>query len=378
MYRDATVGVVIPAYNEAEHVGEVIETLPGFVDRAYVVDDCSTDATWDVVSEYTDPPRQSVPGDHPRSSVSRPEVAMDGGASGTTSSGSSTNADLEAFGTGEPPGDGPPIVAVRHSENRGVGGAIKTGYRLALADEMDVTAVMNGDGQMGPDYLDRIIDPVVDGRADYAKGTRLSHPRYVAPMPRWRRFGNRLLTNLTRVSTGYWDLEDSQNGYTAISRRALSELQISELYERYGFLNDVLAALSERGMRVVDVPHPAKYGDEQSEIRYRSFVPRLSVLLLKNFLKRIYRPSETSPVAPANVGYLLGGIGCVVAGLAALAAVVSAAVGAGGLSIWIAPVAITVGLITAVGALAVDARRGQRTESRPGDPKDIGERGDGG
>jgi len=254
MYRGKTVGVVVPAYNEEGFVGEVIDTLPEFVDRAYVVDDRSTDGTWTEIQQHA-----AAANVRP----SDPPVA-DGGV---------------AFV--------PKVVPIRHEENRGVGAAIKTGYDRARGDGLDVTAVMNGDGQMDPDILHRIIEPIVSGEADYAKGNRLISPAHWDGMSRWRLFGNSVLTFLTKVASGYWRMVDPQNGYTAVSLRALERLDFDNLYDRYGFCNDILVKLNTRGFRVADVPMEAVYGDEQSGIRYTEFVPSLSALLLRGFLWRL-------------------------------------------------------------------------------------------
>ena len=141
---------------------------------------------------------------------------------------------------------------------------------------MDVAAVMNGDGQMDPDILDRIVDPIVSGRADYAKGNRLASPEHRRGMPAFRTFGNFALSYLTKVASGYWRLLDPQNGYTAISRHALETLELDELYDRYGFVNHMLIRCNAAGLRVADVPMNARYGDERSHIRLSSFVPDVS------------------------------------------------------------------------------------------------------
>ena len=259
MYEGQTVGVVIPAYNEAGFVGEVIETLPAFVDRAYVVDDCSTDETWAEIDRVAARVNERASPER----AAKPTIHADGGR----------------------PFE-PPVVAIRHERNRGVGGAIKTGYERARADALDVVAVMNGDGQMDPDILDRIIEPVVDGRAEFAKGNRLSNPDHREQMPAWRVFGNGLLTFLTKCVSGYWRMNDPQNGYTAISRRALDRIDLDRLYEGYGFCNDLLVHLNVHGMRIEDVAMSARYGDERSHIRYRSFVPTLSWLLARRAVWR--------------------------------------------------------------------------------------------
>ncbi|WP_458188930.1 glycosyltransferase family 2 protein [Haladaptatus sp. NG-WS-4] len=272
MYEGNTVAVVVPAYNEEGFVGHVIDTLPNFVDRVYAVDDCSTDGTWEEIQAHAD----------------RDAPVTDGGP-------------VSSFDRR--------VVPIRHSENRGVGAAIKTGYSRAHEDGIDVTAVMAGDGQMDPEMLSRIIQPIVDGRADYAKGNRLSTPGFRDDMSAWRSFGNWLLTFLTKVASGYWGMVDPQNGYTAISQRALSALDIETVYDDYGFANALLVRLNVHDMRVADVAMPAVYGNEQSSIRYSTFVPKLSGLLLVGFLRRLKSKYVVRDFHPLTFLYGLGAVG---------------------------------------------------------------------
>ena len=282
-YNGNTVGVVVPAYNEQGFVGGVIETIPDFVDRIYVVDDRSTDGTWQEIRERAEQAN--------RVADRRVESPLaDGGLAVA-----------------------PRVVPVRHEENRGVGAAIKTGYRRAYDDGIDVTAVMAGDGQMDPDQLDRLLDPIVKHGADYAKGNRLLHPEFRAEMPPFRLFGNWMLSLLTKIASGYWNTGDPQNGYTAISYRALDRLDVERLYDDYGFANELLVRLNQRGMQVADVAMPAVYGDEQSTISYRTFVPTVSLLLLGSFLSRLRTQFvEFGDRAPV-LGYALGMLGLLVA-----------------------------------------------------------------
>lgn len=274
MYDGRTVGVVVPAYNEFGHVGEVIETMPAYVDRIYVIDDASTDGTW---SEIRKQARR-------RNDRSKARNGSDAGRQSTH------------------------VVTIRHERNRGAGGAVKTGYARALEDEMDVVAVMDGDGQMDPAHLERIIEPVVAGHVTYAKGNRLATARDYDTMSRWRLFGNVLLTVLTRVSSGYWELSDPQNGFTAISNDGLRLIRFDRLYDHYGFLNHVLFALNINRQPIADVSHPARYGDETSTIRYSSFVPQLSALLARNFLERIVRSYVIRRFHPLVGCYALGAL----------------------------------------------------------------------
>lgn len=279
MYENKTIGVVVPAYNESGFVGEVIETLPSFVDRAYVIDDCSTDGTWEEIQEAAARINESV---------------------------DERNAVFSAR-----------VVAIQHDSNTGVGGAIKTGYLRAREDDIDVTAVMAGDGQMDPDRLKHIIQPVVDGEADYAKGNRFIKAEHHAGMPRHRYVGNVLLSYLTKIATGYWDVSDPQMGYTAISHDALSNADIENMYEFYGYCNDLLVRLSAAGFHVVDVPAPVTYDEETSHISYRSYIPLVSLMLLRTFLWRIVVRRQ-SPTETIRTGLYLGGALGTVVGLASM------------------------------------------------------------
>lgn len=271
MYKGSTVGVVIPAYNEEGFIGEVIDSLPEFVDQAFVIDDCSTDNTWAEIKEYVDAEVQQA-----GVTADSTEQAVIADGAGATISESQSFLDRR-------------IVPVRHQTNGGRGAAVQTGYELALMSDMDVVAVLDGDGQMDPDILETILDPVVDGDADYAKGNRLISRRHCVQMSNWRLFGNVVLTVLTKIASGHWNMRDPQNGYTAISTTALEQLSLNDLFDDYGFLNDILIHLDAHGMTIQDVPMEALYGDESSGIRYGSFIPQLSMLLLSGFLWRLQR-----------------------------------------------------------------------------------------
>jgi len=179
------------------------------------------------------------------------------------------------------------VVHIRHEKNMGVGAAIVSGYKKALEEEMDVAVVMAGDNQMDPNYLPDLLDPIVEGKAEYTKGNRLLGPEYVRNMPKFRYIGNMILTFLTKVASGYWHLMDPQNGYTAISKKALEKINLDSVYHWYGYPNDLLVKLNVYGSRVLDVPIPAKYGNERSKIKYTKYVIKVSWLLLKDFFWRL-------------------------------------------------------------------------------------------
>ncbi len=219
-----TIAVVVPAYNEELLIQETLQGIPDYVTSIYVVDDGSSDRTAEQIVALNDPR----------------------------------------------------IVFIRHEVNKGVGAAIITGYRLAKADQVDLIAVMGGDNQMDPEELPRLLVPVIEGDADYAKGNRLASRVYRKGMSRWRQFGNFVLTTLTKLASGYWDISDPQNGYTVISRKALSTLNLDMIYTYYGYCNDMLIKLSAAGLHTADVVMPARYGRERSSIRYGKYVRKVA------------------------------------------------------------------------------------------------------
>ena len=171
---------------------------------------------------------------------------------------------------------------------------------------MDITVTMDGDGQMDPEYMPRLLDPIVEDKADYAKGNRLLYKEYRSNMPKFRFLGNSILTFLTKIASGYWKTMDPQNGYTAISHYALDNVGIDVMYEYYGYCNDLLVKLNTKGMRVADVAMPAKYGDEESSIRYRTYIQRVSGMLLRNFLWRLKVKYLVLDFHPLALFYYLG------------------------------------------------------------------------
>ena len=159
------------------------------------------------------------------------------------------------------------VTVLRHAENRGVGGALVTGYRAALADGSEIVVKVDGDGQMDPGFIPTLIHSIVAGRADYAKGNRFYDLELLRAMPRVRLIGNGLLSLVTKVASGYWDVMDPTNGYTAIHRTALEKLPLDKLDHGYFFESDMLFRLYTIRAVVRDVPMPAKYENETSSLR---------------------------------------------------------------------------------------------------------------
>jgi glycosyltransferase involved in cell wall biosynthesis len=256
MYANHTVGVTIPAYNEEQLIADTLQSVPSFVDRIYAIDDSSTDRTAAIIQEH---------------------AVKD-----------------------------PRILYIHHEKNGGVGSAIYSGYRQALKEKMDIVAVMAGDNQMDPKVLPYLLDPIVEGRADYTKGNRLLSRAHRRGMSPWRSFGNTVLTFLTKVASGYWYIMDPQNGYTAISRKALTTLNLDTCYPGYGYCNDILVKLNVNGFRVADVAHRARYGREKSKIRYGRYIMKLSGLLLRDFFWRLNTKYAMRGFHPLYFFYLSG------------------------------------------------------------------------
>jgi glycosyltransferase involved in cell wall biosynthesis len=255
MLEGKRVAVVVPAHDEEGLIVPTLQGIPGFVDRIYVVDDASADDTAE---------RARATGD------SRVEV-------------------------------------ITHERNRGVGAAIVTGYKRALAERIDAVAVMAGDNQMDPDELEMLALPVVRGDLDYAKANRLFTGSAWKLIPRNRYLGNAVLSLLTKVASGYWHVADSQAGYTVLSLRMLQLLDLDRIYTSYGFPNDMLVHLNVWNARVRDFPSRPIYGvGERSGIRIRRVVPRISWLLWKGFFWRMREKYVIRDFHPLVFFYFLG------------------------------------------------------------------------
>jgi glycosyltransferase involved in cell wall biosynthesis len=258
MYKDKTVAVVVPCYNEEKLIARVIGTMPDFVDHIVCVDDQSRDRTCAIIEEH---------------------VAAQPGR----------------------------VVLIRLPQNEGVGGAIAAGYRWARDEGIDATAVMAGDAQMDPGDLHTLLDPVVAGEVDYAKGNRLFTGEAWMKIPRVRYIGNSLLSMLTKIASGYWHVADSQTGYTVANLNVLKTIDLGGIYKRYGMPNDMLVKLNIYNFRVCDIPIKPVYGiGEESGIRPIRLVPHLSLLLLRLFGHRMLQKYVIRDFHPLVLFYFTG------------------------------------------------------------------------
>jgi glycosyltransferase involved in cell wall biosynthesis len=258
MFQGKTVGVVVPCHNEETQIGTVIETMPDYVDRIIIVDDVSDDRTVEVVEGYI--PRY--------------------------------------------PGK---IRLIRHEKNRGVGATIVTGYKAAVEERIDMTAVMAGDAQMDPDDLPALLEPVAAGDVDYSKGNRLFTGDAWRAIPKVRYLGNSALSLMTKIASGYWHVADSQTGYCVANLAALETIDLDALYPRYGFPNDMLIQLNLYDFRVRDIRIKPVYGvGEKSGIKLYKVIPTLSWLLLRRFWYRMFQKYIIRDTHPLVLFYVFG------------------------------------------------------------------------
>ena len=200
----------------------------------------------------------------------------------------------------------PRLQVVFHAANRGVGGAVMTGYRHALEAGAEVIVKLDGDGQMDPALLPRFVAPILAGEADYTKGNRFYDLRYIARMPVLRLAGNAMLSFMAKFSTGYWDIFDPTNGYTAIASRVATMLPQDRISERYFFESDMLFRLGTFRAVVRDVPMHAEYGDEVSNLRVGRVLPEFLYKHARNFGKRIFYNYVLRDVSAASLELVLG------------------------------------------------------------------------
>jgi glycosyltransferase involved in cell wall biosynthesis len=314
MYKNAVIAAVVPAYKEERMIATVVRTMPEFVDHIVIVDDCSPDATSEVVAGLTDPR----------------------------------------------------VTLIRHDENRGVGGAIVTAHRAAIDLGSDVNVVMAGDAQMDPVYLPMLLDKVTDGGFGFAKANRFYSPESFQGMPGHRVLGNILLSFFTKVSSGYWNLFDPQNGYTAVRTEVLRRIALERVARRYSFENDMLIRLNIAQVSATDVPIPAVYGEEVSSIRLRKVIPELLHRLTVGYWSRIWYRYVLWSFSPIAL-LLFAGLFFTLFGLAVSVWVVfqiAASIAATAATVMLAAVPLMLGFQMLLTALQLDIQATPATPDR--------------
>lgn len=256
MYDNLNIFVVIPAFNEEEHIVRVVESIPAFVKGIVAVDDGSSDTTLEKLSLIKEPR----------------------------------------------------LIVISHGSNQGVGGATISGFRAALDKQADIIVKVDGDGQMDTRLLPKLLDPLVHGGYHYAKGNRFLFPTELGKMPKPRLIGNFMLTFLIKLSSGYWKVFDPQNGYVAIKSEALKFINLTKIAPGYFFENDLLIHLNIHNFRVIDVPMPAIYADEKSSMKISRVLLGFPCYLIQRFWYRIYHKYILRDFSPIGLFYLLGAL----------------------------------------------------------------------
>lgn len=326
MYKNLLVAVVIPCYNEERKVGDVIRSMPALVDRIYVIDDASKDGSIEV-------------------------------------------AELAARESGKE------VIVICKEMNSGVGASICQGYKRAYADNFDLVAVMAGDGQMDPEDLEALLEPVALGQADYAKGNRFKAAAG-DKIPAVRLFGNLVLSALTKIVSGYWHVSDTQCGYTTINRAALSAVQWDDVYPRYGCPNDILTRLNIAEMRVVEVNVKPRYGvDWTSKMKVARVILPILGLMWRLFLHRMYRKYIYISGHPIVLYYLAGtlfmGLSSLLFAYLLIKWVITGAIPMGALIMFSTTLSVTIQLILNAFALDFQVNKDLCVEVRRARPKHV-------
>jgi len=288
MLNNKIVAVVVPAYNEEKQIGMVIETMPDFVDRIIIVNDCSKDKTAEVVQHYSDNDKNQTV--EIKDILNHVQLKQNKRADFIVQE--QLKIEAKYFIPSEVITINPDkrrIILINQLKNGGVGAAIARGYKWCKDYGIDCAAVMAGDGQMDPDELESICKPVVEGNIDYAKGNRLIHRSAWLVIPKTRYFGNSILSILTKIASGYWHVSDTQTGFTAISNKALNAIRIHKIYKSYGMPNDMLVKLNIAfcTLREVEIKPVYDIG-EKSKMKVLKVIPRVTLLLFISFFKRLW------------------------------------------------------------------------------------------
>jgi glycosyltransferase involved in cell wall biosynthesis len=254
-HLNALIAVVIPSYKVTRHITDVISNIPAFVWRIYVVDDACPEGSAQFVENHVTDDRVRI---------------------------------------------------LRHTENQGVGGAVMTGYRAAIADGATIMVKIDGDGQMDPSLIQYFVDPILSEEADYAKGNRFFNLEKIGTMPPARLFGNAVLSLMAKLSTGYWDLFDPTNGYTAIHADIARQLPFEKISRRYFFETDILFRLNTLRAVVVDIPMDARYEEEVSNLKISKVVGEFLIKHARNFSKRIFYNYYLRDLSLASIELPLG------------------------------------------------------------------------
>ncbi len=238
MYKKRIIGVSIPCYNEEDFIGKTLEGLPDFLDKIYVIDDASQDKTARIIADYAKKDER--------------------------------------------------IKLLKNKKNMGNGFSVVSGFKQAINDGCDIVCIVAGDNQCRLEYLAGLVDEVVADNCDYAKANRFVNLQELKQMPRFRKLGNIFMSFINKFATGYYSVFDPLNSYSATRVSTLKKMDLDSISHRYDFENSFMLHLYLASARIKDIPVPARYEGEQSDIKLLSYIPQTSKTLLVSFFKRIY------------------------------------------------------------------------------------------
>ena len=259
MYRNNKISLVIPAYNEERLIGDTLDSCPDLLDVIYVVNDCSSDKMAEVVLQKSK--------------------------------------------------NDPRIKLINHSQNLGVGQAIITGYLESSKENYDIAVVVGGDNQMPLEIVSNFLDPIIDDQADYVKGNRfMAENLDLDTMPKTRMIPNAIISLLTKISSGFGKTYDVVDGYTAISQHAINTINWKLAWKGYGYPMDFLMRVNAYNLRLKDIPRRAIYlpGERQSQIKAFKYFYKVTPMLAKNFMWRIYHKHVLRDFHPLVFFYICG------------------------------------------------------------------------
>jgi dolichol-phosphate mannosyltransferase len=252
--KDEKIAIIIPMYNVANHILDVLAEIPNMVDLIIAVDDQSRDNTVELVNQTSDPR----------------------------------------------------IHLIQHEQNQGVGGAMKTGFQYAIENNVTICIKIDGDGQMPIEYLPELIEPIRKGKADFSKGNRFSDIESILNMPWIRRVGNLGLSFLTKAASGYWNTFDPTNGFFAIDGKMLAKINPAQLHNRYFFESSLLCALYQHRAVIEEIAMPARYGNEKSSLSEFKALVEFPPMLFTKFMRRIWLRYFVMDFSIASISLLTG------------------------------------------------------------------------
>jgi len=238
MYRSQKIAIIIPCLNEENFIQDTLKGIPTFADKIYVINDGSTDATQKIITSYRKKDKR--------------------------------------------------IILIGNSINMGNGYSVTKGYKQAIQDNMDIACIVAGDNQCRIEYLENLIEKVVLHECDYAKANRFYHAKELNSMPHFRKFGNVAMSLVSKFASGYYSITDPLNSYSALSASTLKRMELDSISHRYDFENSLLFHLYMVGAKIKDVPVPARYDGEISDIKLKTYLPTVTKTIIKTYIKRVY------------------------------------------------------------------------------------------